>query len=309
MASLLASAATTTEEASALDSSAKFLEAASSFHAVLAMPPQEKLITYFSASYWHKRFSVPRQGWLYISDNHACFHANVMGRETRLVLPWTSVVRLEHKSRMLLADGVALGTRSDEHQFYLLSQHDEALDLMRQLATRAMRRMIDVEVMAKIDFGGAMPEEDGAPCATAFGRVSQRQQEVPSHELAGYFEVERRSEVYRLLFQLPEEEVLLHRQHAVIFDPCAAPPPRRNNVRPSAHPAPPGTTRSTSRGRFLCRSATCASFRTTTTAAQWCCPFARWKKPRRRARPVATPAAARPASAPTGSSSPPLPTM
>lgn len=57
---------------------------------------------------------MPRQGWLYISSNHLCFYAFIMGKETRLVLPWTDVVELDTKTKMLLADGISVRTRNNE---------------------------------------------------------------------------------------------------------------------------------------------------------------------------------------------------
>ena len=90
--------AATKSSAAEVDSAgvhAEFIEADNTFHRTFAMPPEEKLVNFFAAAYWHSGFSVPRQGWLYISDNHACFRALVMGKETRLALPWTTVTALE----------------------------------------------------------------------------------------------------------------------------------------------------------------------------------------------------------------------
>lgn len=43
------------------------------------MPEEEKLVNYYSCSYWKGK--VPRQGWLYLSINHLCFYSYLLGKE------------------------------------------------------------------------------------------------------------------------------------------------------------------------------------------------------------------------------------
>lgn len=49
------------------------------FHKLFGMPEEEKLVNYYSCSYWKGK--VPRQGWMYLSINHLCFYSFLMGRE------------------------------------------------------------------------------------------------------------------------------------------------------------------------------------------------------------------------------------
>lgn len=61
------------------DDTEKFKEAIVKFHRLFGMPEEEKLVNYYSCSYWKGK--VPRQGWMYLSINHLCFSSFLMGRE------------------------------------------------------------------------------------------------------------------------------------------------------------------------------------------------------------------------------------
>lgn len=46
------------------------------------MPEGEKLVNYYSCSFWKGR--VPRQGWLYLTVNHLCFYSFLLGKEGKV---------------------------------------------------------------------------------------------------------------------------------------------------------------------------------------------------------------------------------
>lgn len=52
------------------------------------MPEEEKLVNYYSCSYWKGK--VPRQGWLYLSINHLCFYSYLLGKEGGIYTFYTS---------------------------------------------------------------------------------------------------------------------------------------------------------------------------------------------------------------------------
>lgn len=61
------------------DDTDKFKEASAKFRKLFGMPEEEKLVNYYSCSYWKGK--VPRQGWLYLSINHLCFYSYLLGKE------------------------------------------------------------------------------------------------------------------------------------------------------------------------------------------------------------------------------------
>lgn len=70
-----------------VEDSGKFLEAELKMRRLFGMPDEEKLVNYYSCSYWKGR--VPRQGWLYLSINHLCFYSFLLGKEGRPRHPHT----------------------------------------------------------------------------------------------------------------------------------------------------------------------------------------------------------------------------
>eukprot|EP00035_Acanthoeca_spectabilis_P023235 m.448424 g.448424 ORF g.448424 m.448424 type:complete len:1178 (-) comp19658_c0_seq1:29-3562(-) len=199
----------------------EYAAAAESFKRVFGMPMAERLVNYYSCSYWRKsKGGAPRQGWMYISDNHVCFHSLIMGKETRVVLAWTDVTMLDPRTKMLLASGVCIGVAGgDEHHFYLLLRQNETLNLMRQLATRAMRRLVDVELTDAALRKGDLTTAELQERDTAFTRMLQSQKSCPAHGLFQYFVDEAKSEHYQRLFQLPGDELLELEESGTIFDP------------------------------------------------------------------------------------------
>lgn len=67
----------------------KFKEAELKMRKQFGMPEGEKLVNYYSCSYWKGR--VPRQGWLYLTVNHLCFYSFLLGKEGEHGLPCSPV--------------------------------------------------------------------------------------------------------------------------------------------------------------------------------------------------------------------------
>uniref|UniRef100_G3N6Y7 TBC1 domain family member 8 n=1 Tax=Gasterosteus aculeatus aculeatus TaxID=481459 RepID=G3N6Y7_GASAC len=121
----------------------KFREALVKFELHFGLPSSEKLVTYYSCCCWKGR--VPRQGFLYLSINHAAFYSFLLGKEVKLVIPWAEVTWLERVSGGLMTDAVRISTRHRQREFSMFLNPDEAFGVIGQLADIALRRLLDSE--------------------------------------------------------------------------------------------------------------------------------------------------------------------
>ncbi len=70
--------------------SKKFQEATKRFHKLFNLNETERLVNYYSCSYWKNR--VPRQGWIYLGLNHICFYSFLLGKEAQIIIPYTDIM-------------------------------------------------------------------------------------------------------------------------------------------------------------------------------------------------------------------------
>ncbi|XP_069703909.1 TBC1 domain family member 9 isoform X3 [Periplaneta americana] len=173
------------------------------FHRVFNMSPEEKLVNYYSCSYWKGR--VPRQGWLYLSVNHLCFYAYILGRETKLVIRWTDITELDKTSSLLFPDSIRIATREKEHHFSMFLHKSETFALMEQLTNLAMKQLIDEK-------GGFNEDRD------LLNKLSKNVPKKPSF-LKRDLDARAHSEAYRLLFRLPASEKLDGSTDATLWTP------------------------------------------------------------------------------------------
>ncbi|XP_063148290.1 TBC1 domain family member 9B [Candoia aspera] len=119
----------------------KFKEAELKMHKQFGMPEVEKLVNYYSCSYWKGR--VPRQGWLYLTVNHLCFYSFLLGKEVTLIVQWVDVTQLEKNATLLFPECIKVSTRDSELYFSMFLNISETFKLMEQLANIAMRQLFD----------------------------------------------------------------------------------------------------------------------------------------------------------------------
>ncbi|XP_052585573.1 TBC1 domain family member 9 isoform X1 [Peromyscus californicus insignis] len=172
------------------DDTEKFKEAIVKFHRLFGMPEEEKLVNYYSCSYWKGK--VPRQGWMYLSINHLCFSSFLMGREAKLVIRWVDITQLEKNATLLLPDVLKVSTRSSEHFFSVFLNINETFKLMEQLANIAMRQLLDNE---------GFEQDRSLP---KLKKKSPKKVSALKRDL----DARAKSERYRALFRLPKDEKL-----------------------------------------------------------------------------------------------------
>ncbi|KAF1493635.1 TBC1 domain family member 8B, partial [Megadyptes antipodes antipodes] len=125
------------------DDPEKFREGLMKFEKCFGLPEQEKLVTYYSCSYWKGR--VPCQGWLYLSTNFLSFYSFLLGAEIKLIISWDEISKLEKTSNVILTESIHVCSHGEDHYFSMFLHISETFLLMEQLANYAVRRLFDKE--------------------------------------------------------------------------------------------------------------------------------------------------------------------
>uniref|UniRef100_A0A8C4DR30 TBC1 domain family member 9B n=1 Tax=Dicentrarchus labrax TaxID=13489 RepID=A0A8C4DR30_DICLA len=180
----------------------KFREAELKMRRLFGMPDEEKLVNYYSCSYWKGR--VPRQGWLYLSVNHLCFYSFLLGKEVTLVVQWTEVTQLEKNATLVFPESVRVSTRDTEHFFSMFLNINDTFKLMEQLANIAMRQLLDNEAFAA---DRSLPK----PCKT-LKNVSALKRDLDARA---------KNERYRTMFRLTQDERLDGHTDCTLWTPFA----------------------------------------------------------------------------------------
>ena len=119
-----------------------FKTASDRFKSLFAAGKNEKLVSYYSCSWWKGR--IPSRGWMYLTENLLAFYSYTFGKEAKLLLRWTDVTKVEKSNNFIRPDSIRVATRDSEYFFGMfLTRANEAFDIIRQLADLAMRRLMD----------------------------------------------------------------------------------------------------------------------------------------------------------------------
>ncbi|XP_078268313.1 TBC1 domain family member 8B [Rhinoraja longicauda] len=121
----------------------KFREALLKFDKWFGLPEQEKLVTYYSCSYWSGR--VPCQGWLYLSANFLSFYSFFLGKEVKIIIPWDEISRLAKTTNVILSESIHICSHGEDYYFTMFMHLNETFLLMEQLADYAVKRLFDKE--------------------------------------------------------------------------------------------------------------------------------------------------------------------
>uniref|UniRef100_A0A3P8P0N4 TBC1 domain family member 8B n=1 Tax=Astatotilapia calliptera TaxID=8154 RepID=A0A3P8P0N4_ASTCA len=176
------------------DDPEKFREAHLRFEKWFELPPEEKLVTYYSCSYWKGK--VPCQGWLYLSTNFLCFYSYLLGAEVKLVISWDELWRLEKTSNVILTESIHVLAHGEDHYFSMLLHLNETFVIMEQLADYSIKRLFDKESFQR------------EPALSDPLQITKRG-----------LEANAKSEQFRTFFRLPKEENLLEVHESFLWVP------------------------------------------------------------------------------------------
>uniref|UniRef100_A0A2K6FSZ3 TBC1 domain family member 9B n=1 Tax=Propithecus coquereli TaxID=379532 RepID=A0A2K6FSZ3_PROCO len=161
----------------------KFKEAELKMRKQFGMPEGEKLVNYYSCSFWKGR--VPRQGWLYLTVNHLCFYSFLLGKEGE------HLQATAKNATLLFPESIRVDTRDQELFFSMFLNIGETFKLMEQLANLAMRQLLDSE--------GFLEDK-------ALPRPVRPHRNISA--LKRDLDARAKNECYRATFRLPRDERL-----------------------------------------------------------------------------------------------------
>uniref|UniRef100_A0A8C8E1B6 TBC1 domain family member 8B n=1 Tax=Oryzias sinensis TaxID=183150 RepID=A0A8C8E1B6_9TELE len=176
------------------DDPEKFREALLRFEKWFEIPTEEKLVTYYSCSYWKGK--VPCQGWLYLSTNFLCFYSYFLGAEVKLVISWEEIWRLEKTSNVILTESIHVLAHGEDHYFSMLLHLNETFSIMEQLADYSIKRLFDKEAFER------------EPALSDPLQITKRG-----------LEAHAKSQQFRTFFRLPKEENLLEVHEGFLWVP------------------------------------------------------------------------------------------
>ncbi|KAG7307154.1 hypothetical protein JYU34_007300 [Plutella xylostella] len=174
------------------------------FHQRFSMPKDEKLVCYYSCSYWKGK--MPRQGWMYLSVHYMCFYSYIFGRKTTIKIRWADVTELAKTNSLLFPDSIKIVTRDGEFYFTMFLKKSETYALMQQLANIAMKQMID-------DKSGSFNIDK-----ELLTKLSKNVPKKPSF-LKRDLDARKQSNLYTLKFRLPQTEKLDGSEECTLWTP------------------------------------------------------------------------------------------
>lgn len=182
------------------ENSDKFKEAELKMRKLFGMPEVEKLVNYYSCSYWKGR--VPRQGWLYLTVNHLCFYSFLLGKEVTLLMRWVDVTQLEKNATLLFPESIKVSFRDSDYYFSMFLNISETFKLMEQLANIAMRQLLDNE--------GFSEDKSLSNTCKTLKSVSTLKRNLDARA---------KNESYRATFRLPMDERLDGHTECTLWTP------------------------------------------------------------------------------------------
>ncbi|TRY63799.1 hypothetical protein TCAL_07164 [Tigriopus californicus] len=179
-----------------------YREASEKFRRLFNVSEDDKLVSYYSASYWKGKF--PRQGWAYLTVNNLAFYSYILGQEIKLLLRWTDVTQINKSHTILAPESVEITTRDQVYYFSFFLSSVEAFALIQQLANLGMRKLINDDTYQH-DLELLLKRSKNVPKKASF--------------LKRDLDARKMSEKFRMLFQVPNTEKLDGQVECYIWTP------------------------------------------------------------------------------------------
>ncbi|CAM0141574.1 unnamed protein product [Umbelopsis sp. WA50703] len=190
----------------------KVRNASRSFRQSFDVPPTERLVNYYSCAY------NGRQGWLYISENYMGFYSFLLGVETKALVELKDIqdMKKEKSKRNMFSDSLLIVTKDKkEHHFSNLFRRDETYDLLVQLTSLAMEKLLK-NTGVRAPGAPVTPLIAGGSAGSSPLVSSSSSPLLASHltaPLKKTMEAQKRNEMFTKRFRIPLSEVLHETVH------------------------------------------------------------------------------------------------
>ncbi|GJJ73798.1 TBC1 domain family member 8/9 [Entomortierella parvispora] len=205
-----------------ITSDEKVRSASRAFRQTFNVLPSERLVSYYSCSY-HGR--VMNQGWMYISENYLCFYSFMLGMETKIFLELKDIgdLQKEKSKRGVFADAIRVVMKdSQEYFFSNLFHRDETYDMLVQLTTLTMERLLrntaleHAPGMSNGDDGETIKDVFSVDVENLDGNDSPHSPAPTTRPLRLGLEEQKRDNQFQLRFNLPTSEHMMEDSSATM---------------------------------------------------------------------------------------------
>lgn len=176
----------------------EFRSVSQKFIKLFELPSDEKLVNYYTCSYWIKR--IPYQGVLYLSVNYLAFYSKFLSKEIKISLKWHDITLIERANSLIFSDTITITTKQQAYEFSLFAKTSETYALIEQLANLAMKQIMNNED-ADITSTSLVIKTD------LYTLNRDKPRSKPPH-LKRELDARALSETYRRIFRLPSKEKL-----------------------------------------------------------------------------------------------------
>ncbi|XP_026461248.1 TBC1 domain family member 9-like [Ctenocephalides felis] len=139
--------ATTQEPVQIEDEDTKaFRATAEKFHKLFGIPAEEKLVNYYTCSYWKN--TIPDRGRLYLTLSRLVFHSRGIFSLSQISIRWLDVSALIRKNdsitaSLIFSNAIEIEITVRDGSRHIFSVCEDAVSLMEQLANHTMQGVID----------------------------------------------------------------------------------------------------------------------------------------------------------------------